>query len=130
MPLSYRLDPAESIITTTGTGELRLHEVLAHFRELEEEPALPDRLDVLLDLAEVTTTPDSAHLKEVVVALDRPEVRWGACAIVATRDALFGMLRMFEVFVEGKFESTHVFRDREQARSWLRSERTRALRER
>ena len=128
MPLSYRLDPDEQIITTWGTGELRLHEVLAHFRELAAERTLPERLDVLLDLAEVTTAPSSDHLKEVVGALDLPRVHWGACAIVATRDLLYGMLRMFEVFAESKFESTRVFRDAEQARSWLRSERTRAMR--
>ena len=125
MPVTYRLDPDEEIITTTCSGVATIEEVLEHFEALESDHALPERLDVLLDLVDMTSTPDTSQLKEVVHALDRPEVRWGACAIVASRDVVFGMLRMFEVFAEGKFESTRVFREREQAWSWLRSERSR-----
>jgi hypothetical protein len=42
-----------------------------------------------------------------------------ACAIVVNRDALFGMLRMFEVFAHPHFERLRVFRDATAARAWL-----------
>jgi len=36
-----------------------------------------------------------------------------------SRDALFGMSRMFEAFVEGSFARIAVFRKRENAKGWL-----------
>ena len=78
-------------------------------------------LIVLLDLVGTTTLPESGQLLEVARAVERlkAKVKWGTCAIVASRDALFGMIRMFEVFVEGMFVRTRVFRERKDAKRWL-----------
>lgn len=121
MPVTYQINPETRFIETRCTGEVTMDEVLDHFRQLEADPALPERLDVLLDLDEATTLPESAQLLEVAQAVDRlkPRVQWGACAIVASRDALFGMSRMFEVFAEGLFTRISVFREREDAKRWL-----------
>jgi hypothetical protein len=121
MPVTYKLDPVAEVVETRCTGGATLDEVLAHFRELEADPSLPEKLHVLLDLAEMTSLPDRDQLKQVTRAVDQlsDRLRWGACAIVASRDALYGMSRMFEVFAEGLFAQTHVFRSREEAERWL-----------
>lgn len=121
MPVTYQLDPASGCIETLCTGEVTLDEVLHHFQELEADASLPERLDVLLDLGAMTSLPESEQLREVTRAVDRlkAKVAWGACAIVARRDALFGMSRMFEIFTEGLFARTRVFREREAAEDWL-----------
>jgi hypothetical protein len=121
MPVTYQINRETSFIETHCTGEVTLDEVLGHFQQLEAEPSLPERLDVLLDLAEMTSLPDSAELQEVTRAVDRLRamVEWGACAIVASRNALFGMIRMFEVLAEGLFVRIHVFRERTEAERWL-----------
>jgi hypothetical protein len=49
----------------------------------------------------------------------RQKVQFGACAIVASRDALFGMMRMFEVLAENYFCTTRVFRTIDEAEAWL-----------
>lgn len=125
MPVSYQLSPETGFIDTRCTGALTLDEVMSHFRKLEADPSLPGRLDVLLDLDEVTSLPESTQLREVTRAISRlePRVAWGACAIVASRDALYGMSRVFEVLVEGLFARTHVFRERGEAQRWLDSRR-------
>ena len=57
---------------------------------------------MLLDLSEITSLPTSSQLSAVTteIARVRPRVQFDGCAIIASRDALFGMARMFEVFAE------------------------------
>jgi hypothetical protein len=40
---------------------------------------------------------------------------------VAQRDALYGMIRMFQVFAEDQFAISGAFRDRDEAVRWLDS---------
>jgi len=123
MPVTYQINRETGFIETHCTGEVTFDEVMGHFRQLEAEPSLPERLDVLLDLERTTTLPESAQLQEVTRAVERlkAKVQWGACAIVASSDALFGMIRMFEVFAEGSFDRIRVFRVRKDAERWLAS---------
>jgi hypothetical protein len=121
MSITYRIDKATETIRTTCSGAVTIEEVIDHFRKLEKDPDCPDRLDVLLDLSEQTTIPESKNLEAVARAIERirSKVQFGACAIIARTDALFGMLRMFEVFVEPYFRETSVFRTTCAAEAWL-----------
>jgi hypothetical protein len=126
MSVTYRINREAGLIETYCKGEVTLEEVMDHFRQLEAEPLLPERLDVLLDLDQSTTVPESDQLLEITRAVERlkARVQWGACAIVASRDALFGMSRVFEVFAEGLFARTRVFRERKDAERWLTARRS------
>jgi hypothetical protein len=126
MPVTYRLDSGKGVIETRCAGAVTLDEVLRHFRDLEGDPALPARLDVLLDLEQLTSVPESGQLRRVTLEMERlkEQLRFGACAIVASRDVLFGMSRMFEVFASDLFALTHVFRKREEAERWLAGARS------
>ena len=122
MPIVYRLDPAAGSLETACEGDVALEEVLQHFTELGAL-ALPPRVDVLLDLTQMTSLPDSGQIRVAADTLTglRTRTRWGACAIVAKQDVLFGMSRMFGVYAEPVFERVHVFREREEAKRWLAS---------
>jgi hypothetical protein len=74
-----------------------------------------------LDLSEQTSIPERDNLDEIAetVRRIRGRVQFRACAIVACTDALFGMLRMFEVFAEDYFGAICVFRVKEEAEAWL-----------
>jgi hypothetical protein len=124
MPVSYQVDYETGTIDTRCTGAVTLDEVMAHFRELEEHPSLPQPLNVLLDLDAVTSPPSSIQLKVVVasVAVLRSRVRWGRCAIVASRPDMFGMSRMFELLADDLFVSSCAFKTRAEAESWLETE--------
>ena len=121
MPVTYQLDPASGVIETRCMGAVTFDEVMEHFRSLEDDPSLPRRLDVLLDLDKATSAPATGQLRDVAAALARlrDKVEFRACAIVASSDLLFGMSRMFEVFAEGLFKRTRVVRAREDAERWL-----------
>lgn len=121
MPISYAFDLDFGFVHTRCIGNTTLDDVRAHFKTLGADPALPAELSVLIDLTAMESIPDTPQLRAAVGEIDRlrSRVRWRGCAIVATRDALFGMSRMFEVFAQELFERSCVFRDLSQARNWL-----------
>jgi hypothetical protein len=123
MPVTYQIDKAKQLVRTSCTGATTLDEVLGHFAELLQDPECPHRLNVLLDLSEMTSLPASEQLRTVAGEIGRivPQVQFLNCAIIAPRDALFGMARMFEVFAEQHFAATRVFRTRDEGASWLDS---------
>jgi hypothetical protein len=125
VPVTYQIDSAARFIHTRCIGAVVLEEVREHFATLSGDPECPDRLDVLLDLSEMTTIPDASELRTVTtdIARIRPQVQFGSCAIIASRDALFGMARMFEVFAEAYFVATRVFRAEVDGLAWLESRR-------
>lgn len=125
MPISYQIDRTAALIRTRCYGDVTLHEVLGHFRDLRQESALPKRLDVFLDMHEVTSRPTA---EEIRIASKEPgalqgTVTFGCCAIVVDRDALFGMARMWGILAEGSFVSVNVFRSTTEAEAWLEAQR-------
>ena len=125
MPVTYTIDKPLKLIRTRCAGDVKLEEVLEHFQVLARDPDCPKRLDVLLDLRDMTSLPGIDELRDVArtIAGVRDMVAFGACAIVATRDPLFGMTRMFEVFAEDYFVASRVFRDVREAWTWLHEAR-------
>jgi hypothetical protein len=125
MPVTYELDAPKALVRTRCIGNVTLPEVIDHFQKLSEDPQCPDRLDVLLDLSQQTSIPKSSDLREVThkIRSVRGRVQFGVCAIVATTDPLYGMLRMFQVFSEELFREAAVFRCLRDAENWLSEKR-------
>lgn len=123
MPVVYHIDTDRKFIHTRCLGNVTLAEVLDHFPALVHDPACPDRLDVLLDLSEVTSVPERHQLRQVSYKIGSisDRVQFGACAIVAPTDFLFGLSRMFEAFAEKWFRQIKVFRGIADAEAWLKS---------
>ena len=130
MPIRHAIDREHSRIRTTCTGLVGLDEVFQHFRALEAERFIPQPLDVLLDLSGISSVPDAAQIQTVAGEIRRmlERISWGNCAIVATRDLVYGVSRILEVRSEESFLATQVFRELAAAEGWLDSER--ALRSR
>ena len=125
MPVTYRIDTPAKTITTTCIGPVKLPDILDHFRELERDPACSGQLDVLLDVSEAEALPQTTQLSAVsgAVSMIREKVQFRFCAIVASRDAMFGMMRIFEVFAGRFFRAIRVFRNASEAEEWLAGQR-------
>ncbi len=125
MPVTYTIDTQERVIRTRCMGMVTFAEVVEHFQALERDPECAKGLDVLLDVSEVDSLPDASQIRAVALELKKIQknVKFGACAIVAARDALFGMLRMFEVMAQEYFRVICVFRATNEAEAWLVSQR-------
>jgi len=123
--VTYAIDANKGLIHTRCVGQVTVDQVINHFRELERDPVCPNRLDVLLDVHEMTSVPESDQLRAVgrEIARIREKVGFGACAIVARGDAIFGMMRVFAVLAEQYFRAIRVFRGDAEAEQWLTSHR-------
>jgi hypothetical protein len=121
MPVTYQIDSSRKLIHTRCIGDVTPEEIAEHFRELEQDPDRPERLNVLLDLTEETSLPETQDLREVKYQLNKllRSVRFGACAIVTCDEALFGMMRMFGVITAEYFDVTQVFKAIADAKPWL-----------
>lgn len=124
MPVTYRIDATRKLIRTTCSSPLTFEEVIGHFRTLNADPTCFGHLDVFLDVSTADTLPQSSQFAGINAELRilRDKVQFGACAIVATRDGMFGMMRMFEVLSAQYFKAIRVFRDSVEAEVWLASQ--------
>jgi hypothetical protein len=93
---------------------------------LQQDPDCPDRLDLFLDLSEMDSLPETGQRSTVVseVKRIRGQIRFGACTILASRDAVVGMMRTFEVMAEECFMATYTFRVADDAEAWLVSQQS------
>jgi hypothetical protein len=130
MPVTYTIDADKQSVRTRCIGRVTLQEVIDHFRTLEQDPRCPAHLDVFLDLSgmDVSSVPQTAQLSRVVLEVKRVQnwVRFGACAILAPRDVVFGVMRMFETMSNQYFRVTQSFRDGTEAEVWLASQQSSA----
>ena len=126
MPVTYKIDADKRTVRTKCIGPVTLLEVIEHFRTLEQDSECPDLLDVFLDLSEVESVPETSEISTVINEMKRVRgrVRFGACAIVAHRDALVGMMRVFEAMAEECFRVTCTFRVSNEAEVWLVSQQS------
>ena len=125
MPVTYIINKPGEFIHTRCVGETTIEEVIGHFETLVQDPDCPERLDVLLDLSEVASIPESEQLWTISdkIAETLIRVQFGRCAIVAIRPVLFGMMRMFQAFAEDHFSGVCVFKNEDEARNWLAKEK-------
>jgi hypothetical protein len=124
VPITYQIAADKRTIRAEAVGQVTLQEVFEHFRILEQDPQCPERTDVFLDLSQVDSLPETPQISTVIGELMRirAKVRFDACAILASGDALFGMMRVFEVLAEECFRVTRTFRIATEAEAWLVSQ--------
>jgi hypothetical protein len=124
--VTYKIDANKKTVRTKCVGLVTLQEVIDHFRNLEQDPDRPDILDVFLDLSEMDSLPETREISTVIMEMKRirGQVRFGACAILASRDALIGMMRVFEAMAEECFRVTCTFRVANEAEAWLVSQQS------
>ena len=124
MPITYEIDKTRRLIRTQCVGHVSFDEVMQHFGTLEQDPGCPERLDVLLNLTELTSVPETHQLRHITekIAHVQSKIKFEVCAIVSDTDLLFGLARMFVVFAEERFRATHVFRKVDDAEKWLISQ--------
>jgi len=120
MPVIYEIDRERRLIRTRCVGAATLDEVLEHFDALQRDPDCPEHLDVILDLSGQVTLPEADQLRVVAARIaEVREISFGKLAVIADRDSMFGMARMFEVFAETHFTASRVFRDGNEAERWV-----------
>lgn len=122
MPIAYTIDVPAALIVTRCVGAVTLSEVLEHFRELRQVWPPVDRLDVLLDLREMTSLPSLEELVAVAAEIDAQigPHKFDRCAVVTNQEPLRESMRTFEAFTHRLFDGgVQIFRTPEGGLMWL-----------
>jgi hypothetical protein len=125
MPVTYSIDVATKLMRITCVSPMTFAEVMDHFRALKQDPACVGQLDGFADLTDADLLLDSRQLSAVTaeIAALREKLQFRIVAIVATRDAVFGTIRMLEVKVSPYLHAIRVFRSASEAEAWLAATR-------
>lgn len=122
MAISYRIDSRKGLVLTTATGVLTEDELLEHKRKLLEDPAFKPGMRELSDVRGVEkleVTPEGVWRLAAQDSIDSSRLGEYRLAIVASTDIVFGTARMYEALTDLNIPGVMVFRDMEEARSWL-----------
>lgn len=122
MPIHVRVDEAQALVEVEFAGELTDSDFIETVTRYLREPFTTLPLG-LFDLSGVTVMDvASASIREVARRAAEhvdSSLEEGKVAIVAPRDFLFGMARMYEILRDGSPVEVRVFRERGEAESWL-----------
>jgi len=127
MPYESTYFDNDSGLLRIGKGVVTLDELLAAAKEHQSDPERAKKIThVLIDFTEVTELRMNAEEAKRLAEASKITARLapgGAAAIVAPRDHVFGIARMWESLVDEEASwSTRVFRDRAEAEAWLRAQ--------
>jgi hypothetical protein len=118
MPSSYTIDPARRLVITRVWGAATDEDIHEHGRRLRADPLYDATYRQLADMSGVTeilvssaTIEDSSRGQLFAPGSQR--------AFVASNDAVFGLLRKYELHADSLGQTIRVFRDRREAEAWL-----------
>jgi hypothetical protein len=119
MPISYHIDKNQAAVFTTVSGTVDDEELVGHARALSSDPEVQLASVSLIDfrdVEEIDTSPDGVRR---VVLIFREIGYAPKSALVADRDATFGMARMYELMRGDAVSDVQVFREVDEAKKWL-----------
>jgi len=118
MSASYRIVKSLGTVFTSLEGVVTDDDLLGHRQQLESDPDFDPAFAQLIDCRGVTEVAlDSRTIRSIATpSVYAPGAKR---AIVATRDAVYGLARMYERIRGGESDEVRVFRDIEEARRWL-----------
>jgi hypothetical protein len=121
MPVLYEIDRDRALVRTTCAGFVTFEQVMAHFAALERDPRRRDMMDVILDLRQVTSMPETSQLRQVAerIAAGESRLEYGRLAIVAVEPERVGMGKLFVQFAKGRFAAATVVPTIQDADRWL-----------
>ena len=118
MPASYEIDPARRLVITAVWGAATDADIHEHGRRLRADPLYDPTYRQLADMSGVTKILVSSSTIEDISRgqLFAPGTQR---AFVASNDAVFGLLRKYELHADSLGQTVRVFRDRKEAEEWL-----------
>ena len=120
MPLISQIDSSLGAVFSTCQGVVTHKDILAQIERFNTDPAFQPSFNHLVDMRGATrfdVSSEGIRLVSMHSAFNEKSHR----AIVAPKDEIFGMARMYQLFREWyeKPDQVRVFRDMAEARRWL-----------
>jgi hypothetical protein len=121
MPVYYRYDESKHRLLTRCEGDVRLQDVVGHFRELTTISRLQPGSDVLLDLTFQTNVPTTEKIDIAAAILEEVTelVQFGRCAVIAPHGTPTEIGRRFQAVSWPLFAGMRLFASSGDAIDWL-----------
>lgn len=130
MSIEFSVERDCGCVLTRMEGLVTEAQVVAYFDRLRRSPGYAPRLPRLVDLRRVDAMLSPSEIREMAdLVRASPDINGGKRALVADRDVVFGMLRMFELLTSQNAIGYRAFRDMREAAEWLGVESCPAVRE-
>ena len=122
MPFWFRIDRSRRLLLAYADGELTVPEIQSVLQVALEHPGFEAGLRQLCDLRKLRELRGS--FKELLRLAEygrkfAERLQGGRLALVAERDSVYGMLRMYQAVMDDAPLEIRVFREMHEATSWL-----------
>jgi hypothetical protein len=124
VPIGYEIDEERGLVVVLASGEVTRDEETRRFAALLADPRYRPGLHLLLDYRARSSVASPSEVHRMAEDLKglRDLLGDALCALVVSTDVAFGTGRMVAALTEGTFVPLRVFRDRDEALDWLRSD--------
>ena len=116
------IDSEQKLARVIARGKVNVLELKDIYSELIKHRDWQAGFDILCDYRGIddfdVSTQDIDEIAEWQISIDNM-IGNGKCAVVASRDSVFGMSRMWEMISAERSQHICVFRELEDAESWL-----------
>jgi hypothetical protein len=116
------IDTGANLRIVTFEGTIRDVDIIETFGAYWQSPDYDPSLNELYDCSNITTEDISSEGLRKIAGVNLDMNRSGPAvkvAMYAPTDVAFGLIRMYQVFVENSASDLRVFRDRNEALQWL-----------
>lgn len=122
MSIKYKIFQNRKLVYAVGEGEIKFDDLLDHYEDLSNNPKYIPPMKKLVDYRNATLVElsiDQAHQITKKKIQLKGKFKNEICAFVTKTDLDFGMSRMHGAQLESSDITTNVFRNIEDALSWL-----------
>lgn len=120
MPYSHEMHPQEKYALVIAEGECDLDQTIVAMTTLVKDPDFGPGFGILADARRIQYAPGVEETRQIAtVASQRNFFLDHPMAIVVEQEVTYGIARMFSALAGLQGVTAEVFRDIEEARSWL-----------
>jgi hypothetical protein len=122
MQFTVRYEPETDLVVATCSGTLKMYDARLGVTVLWDNPEWSGK-PVLWDLRSAHLDVRGSEVGEIAkyILAHQPAIPPPRVAFVTERDVDYGLVRMFQVFRRHPSTQVEVFRDYDEAISWVRS---------
>ncbi len=122
MPFDYTIDPANQLITITGTGPATLQERIDCVKRMMNDQSIAGEFHILIDVCRVSNSPSSGDIRSIVSLIELLLVKFkGRVAILNTHAGHVTVTHLIALSAVSGPDDVRAFMAEEEAREWLRT---------
>jgi hypothetical protein len=120
VPYSHEIHPREKFALVVAEGACDLHQTIVEMTGLVRDPEFGPGFGILVDARRIEYAPGAEETRQLATAAAQSDfLLHHPVAIVVQQDLNYGIARMYSAMSALQGATAEVFRDMEEARTWL-----------